>query len=109
MVKKVIAFTSIAIAVSLTACVSEPAGSLYGNVTGNATLINKDTSQNQGLGAKTGESCASSFLNLVATGDAGIKAAAANGNINNVKAMDVNHTNIIGSLFVQKCTKVYGD
>ena len=40
------------------------------------------------LGTKEGKACAQSILGLVASGDASIKAAAANGNITNVKSVD---------------------
>lgn len=84
-------------------------GSLYYNVTENATLINKDTSQKEGVGSKEGEACASAYLGIVATGNAGIKAAAVAGGIKDVKAMDHKTRRILGSLIVTECTKVYGE
>ncbi len=84
-------------------------GSLYTDVVENATIINKDASEKEGLGTKTGEACATAYLGLVATGNAGIKAAAQKGNINNVRALDYKMNSILGSVLVTKCTIVHGD
>lgn len=84
-------------------------GSIYTDVTNNATLINKDMSEKESLGSKTGEACASSILNIIATGDAGIKAAARAGGITNVRGMDSRNMSILGSLYVEHCTLVHGD
>ena len=111
MLKKTIALALIgAGALFFGNCISGgPVGSLYTNVVYDATVINKDTSQEQGIGSKSGEACASSVLNLVATGDAGIKAAASNGDISKVKAMDIRTSSVLGSLYVKHCTIVHGN
>ncbi|MEI1279999.1 TRL domain-containing protein [Leptospira venezuelensis] len=84
-------------------------GSLYTNVTENATIFNRDNSQKDGIGEKSGEACASSVLGLIATGDAGIKAAAKKGGIKIVKSIDSNRSNVLGSIYVSECTIAYGD
>ncbi len=109
MVKKCLAIAVLlATTATLTGCMGL-SGSLYTDVINNATLINKDTSQKDGVGAKTGEACAFSVLGLVAMGDAGIKAAATQGGINNVKSMDMRNMAILGSVYAKHCTVVYGD
>jgi hypothetical protein len=84
-------------------------GSVFTNVTENATILNKDVSQKDGIGSREGESCAQSFLGIVAFGNSGIKSAAAHGRIRDVKSMDTKFINVLGSVFIQQCTKVYGD
>ncbi|MFA5115556.1 MAG: TRL-like family protein [Candidatus Omnitrophota bacterium] len=58
--------------------------------------------------SKVGVSKATSVLGLVATGDASIKAAAANGGIKNVKYVDYDARNILG-IYGEYTTTVYGD
>lgn len=90
--------------------VSRPGvGLIYQDVTTNATLINKDTSENESIGAKSGKACAYSILGLVAWGDAGIRAAARNGGITKVKAMDMENFQIVGPVWMESCTLVHGD
>lgn len=58
--------------------------------------------------SKTGVSKATSILGLVATGDCSIKAAAAAGNIKNIKYVDYDAKNILG-VYGEYTTTVYGD
>jgi hypothetical protein len=57
--------------------------------------------------SKTGVSKATSILGLIATGDASIKAAVANGKITRIKYIDYDVKNILG--FGEYTTTVYGD
>jgi hypothetical protein len=59
------------------------------------------------IGPKKGESCSTSILGLVTTGDASIRAAADAGGINAVSAVDQSYTNILG-LFATYCVIVSG-
>jgi hypothetical protein len=58
--------------------------------------------------SKVGTAKSTSILGMVATGDASIKAAAANGGISKVKYVDYDAKNILG-LFGEYTTTVYGD
>ena len=57
---------------------------------------------------KVGMSKATSILGIVATGDAGIKAACENGNISKIKFVEYESKNILG-IYGEYTTKVYGD
>jgi hypothetical protein len=58
--------------------------------------------------SKVGMSKATSILGIVATGDASIKAALENGNINKIKFVEYESKNILG-IYGEYTTKVYGD
>jgi hypothetical protein len=58
--------------------------------------------------SRVGVSKATSILGMVATGDASIKAAAANGGIKTIKYVDYEAKNILG-LYGEYTTTVYGD
>jgi len=58
--------------------------------------------------SKIGTAKSVSILGLVATGDASIKAAAANGRITTVKYVDYDVKNILG-IYGEYITTVYGD
>lgn len=58
--------------------------------------------------SKVGTSKATSILCLIATGDASIKTAAANGGIKTIKYVDYDAKNILG-IFGEYTTTVYGD
>lgn len=60
------------------------------------------------VGTKVGESTATSVLNLVATGDAGINAAAKQGGITNISHVDFSEKSILG-IFTKVTTRVYGN
>lgn len=61
-----------------------------------------------GSGNKMGVAKATSILGLVATGDASIKAAMANGNISKIRHVDYESKNILG-IYGEYTTVVYGD
>lgn len=54
-----------------------------------------------------GEACATSYLSLIALGDASISAAAKAGGVNQISHVDHTWTNILG-LYAQYCTHVWG-
>lgn len=58
--------------------------------------------------SKVGTAKSTSYFALVATGDASIKAAAANGGITNIKYVDYGVKNILGFIG-EYTTTVYGD
>ncbi len=58
--------------------------------------------------SKVGVAKATSVLGLVATGDASIKAAAANAGIRNIKFVDYDSKNVLG-IYGEYTTTVYGD
>jgi len=58
--------------------------------------------------SKVGVAKSTSILGLVATGDASIKAAAANGGVRTVKYVDYDAKNILG-IYGEYTTTVYGD
>lgn len=61
------------------------------------------------LGAKTGEASYQSVLWLVAWGDGGSKAAAAQGGITTLRHMDQQTMYILFGLYARQTTIVYGD
>lgn len=60
------------------------------------------------LGAKRGESCASSVLGLVTTGDASVATAARNAGITKVGSVDHQYSNILG-IYAKYCIIVLGE
>ena len=62
---------------------------------------------NNNVGRKTGESCATSILGLVTTGDATIRAGADAGGIRDIAAVDVSIMNVLG-IYAKMCTIVSG-
>jgi len=61
----------------------------------------------QPAGTRMGESCASSILGLIATGDAGVDAARKAGGITAIHSVDVADTSILG-IYASHCTIVHG-
>lgn len=83
--------------------VATPAnGLLFGNVTWDSAIDNNGVSA-----SKEGKACASSILGLLATGDASVKKAKANGNITKVANVSHESSNFLG-LYAQYCTVVSG-
>jgi TRL-like protein family len=66
-----------------------------------------DSVTSNAVGPKTGESCATSILGLVATGDASVDTAAHLGGISAVSHVDHRTTNILG-IYSEYCTTVHG-
>lgn len=93
------------VAVMLGGCASMcPVGVLYTEVkVPNLMGDGKDISY-----SKVGVAKATSVLSLVATGDASVKAAAANANIKTIKYVDYDAKNILG-FYGEYTTTVYGD
>ncbi|MFO0690654.1 MAG: TRL-like family protein [Myxococcota bacterium] len=60
------------------------------------------------IGGKKGEACATSYVGVVAVGDASIATAAANGGIKTVTGVDHHSTNMLG-IIAKFCTVVYGN
>ncbi|MBI3395525.1 MAG: hypothetical protein HY042_06805 [Spirochaetia bacterium] len=82
----------------------EPPGGLFStNVTANRSIAAPTD-----LGSKFGEACAVSVLGLFASGDAGVRMAAAAGGVRVIKAVDYRVESTF--IFYRKvCTIVYGD
>jgi hypothetical protein len=79
------------------------ASGLYAQTT-SKSFINEQTK----LGSKSGESCMTSILGLVTTGDAGVNETAKKAGISRVTHIDQKLTNIIG-VYATYCVVVYGD
>lgn len=98
-------FACVFFAVFATSCMTSPhprPGQLYSDFKGpNQASPGKDE------GKKTGQSCTSNVLGLVAWGDASIEAARAKGAIQNIATVDYNVFSLLG-LYVQQCTLVTG-
>lgn len=63
---------------------------------------------NQTVGPKSGESCVTNILGVIATGDASVKETARKAGITKVTSIDYKMTNILG-LFGTFCIKVTGE
>lgn len=102
--KKIVTLSTIIGATALLAsCASNaPTGMLY---TGDTLPV---TATMGATGMKTGQACATSILALVATGDASIATAKANGGISTVSSVDWNVSNILG-IYGEYCTVVHGN
>lgn len=78
-----------------------PLGIVYTDIDAPLTLAG-DT------GTRRGESTVTAWLGLFSTGDGGVKAAAANGGITQVKRVDYEYYNLIG-IYQRYKTVAYGD
>jgi hypothetical protein len=58
---------------------------------------------------KSGEATARSFFWLVAYGDAGLQAAAANGGLSTIEYADEEYLNICAGLYMSRTTIIYGN
>lgn len=58
--------------------------------------------------SKEGKACANNILGLIASGDASIEAAKADGGISKITTVDHSSTSILG-LYAQFCTVAYGE
>ena len=93
-----------AVALVCTGCASYiPAGGIYVGAQGAIGAGAGDMSY-----SKVGKATSTSILGLVATGDASIKTAAANGGIKRIKFVDYDVENILG-IYGKYTTVVYGD
>jgi hypothetical protein len=92
---------------ALTGAGEYPSGSLY---TATQTPHRRVTYAADGpgkTGDKSGESCASGFLGIVAMGDASLQAAKKAAGITELHSVEYKGTNILG-LYTQGCTVVHG-
>lgn len=105
--KKVLLSAVAAVALLATSCAVVPtpvgAGVLYTSVTSG-----EGVTSNALTGKKVGTSSASNILGLVATGNAGIEAAAKNAGIKKITHVDSKKTSILG-IFSTYTTTVYGE
>lgn len=83
------------------------AGMLYTGTT-SPTIHPKQMSSSD-VGGKSGKSCISSYVGMIALGDASVKAAAKDGGISKVYTVDSSTTAILGGVFTRQCTMVSGD
>ena len=60
------------------------------------------------IGGKSGESCASSILGIIGTGDASAAAAAKAGGISKISTVDNSNFAILG-IYAKNCTMVTGE
>jgi hypothetical protein len=97
----VIAASMIALTTGCSMVAAPVNGQLFTSVKGPVTVTSNTDA------TVTGQSCAQSFLGLIAVGDASIGAAKAKANITTVSAVDHQSTNLLG-LYAQYCTIVSG-
>ncbi len=98
------AITLVALVGSLSSCACVlPTGALYTEVQSPVAVGSGDLTY-----SKVGVSTAKSYVGLIATGDASIRAAMENGNLRTVKFVDYSSKNILG-LIGEYTTTVYGD
>ncbi|MFL5354971.1 TRL-like family protein [Archangium sp.] len=72
--------------------------------TASSEFINEQTK----LGSKNGESCVTSILGIITTGDASANEIARKANITRITHIDNKFENILG-LYAKYCVVVYGD
>jgi hypothetical protein len=60
------------------------------------------------LGQKRGESCSTSILGIIATGDASASAAAAAGGVTKISVVDTDVSSVLG-IYAKYCTVVQGE
>ena len=88
--------------ISLSGCMTSPVtGALYSDFKGPKFATETK------LGQAEGRSCVTSYLGLIALGDASITTAAANGGIKKISVVDHTVSNILG-IINEYCTVVYG-
>jgi len=92
------------VAVMLAGCATPfPMGSFYTEIKAPVAAASGPLSY-----SKVGTASSTSILAIVATGDASIKAAAANGGIKTIKYVDYDAINYLG-IYGKYTTTVYGD
>jgi hypothetical protein len=77
-------------------------GGLYLGAKGATNATSND------VGAKTGESCATSYLGVIGLGDASVASAAKAGGITKISSVDSDNMAILG-LYAKNCTVVSGN
>lgn len=104
LIKSICLIGLIALIPMMMGCASSfPVGSLYTKV-----QLPIDAEGDMSSSSKVGTAQCTSVLSLVATGDASIKTAMANGNISKIHYVDWDVENILGIYGVYKVT-VYGE
>jgi hypothetical protein len=94
-----------AMAVPTLGCIAAPVVPPLGMV---YTDIHAPLAPRGDVGTRRGTSQVTSILGLISIGDASVKAAAANGNIRDVKLVDYAYTNVL-LIFQRYTTIAYGD
>jgi TRL-like protein family len=85
-----------------------PSGSLYtGTQTPHGMMRLEGAGAGKG-GTKTGESCATGILSIVAFGDATLASAKKAGGVTDVHSVEFGSMSILG-IYTQGCTIVYGN
>lgn len=99
--------SAIAILLSLsTGCAMSMNQPVYGTIYQGAKGATAATSNP--LGARSGESCASSILGIIGLGDASIASAAKAGGITKISTVDSDNFGILG-IYAKNCTVVTGE
>jgi hypothetical protein len=97
-----------ALAVAMIGCgYGYPYGSLYTGATIPHDISRHWVTGQAKTGDKSGESCATGILALVAFGDASLDAAKKAAGITDVHSVELHGTNILG-IYQQGCTEVHG-
>jgi len=100
-----VALSVVAVCVILTGC-AMPSNRLgHGGIYGDA--IEPVAATSSANSSKTGKSCSSNILGIIATGDASVDAAKKDGGITTVSTVDVETTNIL-TFYATVCTIVHG-
>lgn len=104
MIRKVI------LATTLLGLASGCAMSANAPVTGSIYQASKGatTATSNNVGTKTGQSCATSILGVVGTGDASIASAAKAGGVSKISSVDSDNFGILG-IYAKNCTVVSGE
>jgi hypothetical protein len=102
------AISLLIIAISMTACVTNPIPlALYGNYKGSLHVFPEK------LGTKVGKSCYTHFgigtLPLFLIGDGSAKSAADNGGITKISLVDFEQESILTGVYARTCIVVYGE
>ena len=102
MLKSIIAVAVVSVLTGCATAKSPVMGSWYTDVNSSVAPTSNQA------GSKVGESCATSILGLIATGDASIEAARKAGGISTVSSVDDYASSILG-LYAKYCTRVRGN
>jgi len=86
-----------------------PVGVIYNGTTAPSTLDRVETTGKDKTGAKRGEACSTGILAMAAFGDASIEAAKRAGGITDVHSVEYQATAVLGFVYLQACTIVYGN
>lgn len=90
----------------MTAPVVPPWGSFYTQI---KAPLDLDSQNGKQIGPKRGVASTTAWLGLVSTGDAGVRAAAENGDITRINHLDYEFQNIFFGLYARYTTIAYGE